>query len=121
METVIYFVCALGLLLTRSLQPLARLLQGVWNDWTHLSFALYAFASPLVMGVFFDENWGGFKLYGLVFDTVLLAAGAVAFLRSRPSWGRVLFLQAVVLILVIKGMRGKILRYNPAYNPLRLL
>jgi hypothetical protein len=95
----------LGLLLTRSLQPLARLLQGAWNDWTRLSFALYAFASPLVMVVFFDDDWGVLQLYGLFFDTVLLAAGAVAFLRSRTSWGRVLSLQAVVLILVVKGMR----------------
>jgi hypothetical protein len=95
----------LGLLLTRSLKPLARLLQGAWNDWTRLSFALYAFASPLVMVVFFDDDWGVLQLYGLFFDTVLLAAGAVAFLRSRTSWGRVLSLQAVVLILVVKGMR----------------
>lgn len=95
----------LGLLLTRSLQPLVRLLQGAWNDWTRLSFALYAFASPLVMGVFFDDDWGVLQLYGLFFDTVLLATGAVAFLRSRTIWGRVLYLQAVVLILVVKGMR----------------
>ena len=95
----------LGLLLTRSLQPLARLLQGAWNDWTRLSFALYAFALPMCTLIFFDEDWGVLQLYGLFFDTVLLAAGAVAFLRSRTSWGRVLSLQAVVLILVVKGMR----------------
>ncbi len=95
----------LGLLLTRSLKPLARLLQGAWNDWTRLSFALYAFASPLVMVVFFDGDWGVVQLYGLFFDIVLLAAGAVAFLRSRTIWGRVLSLQAVVLILVVKGLR----------------
>jgi hypothetical protein len=95
----------LGLLLTRSLQPLAQLLQGAWNDWTRLSFTLYAFASPLVMGAYFDMDWGVFQLYGLLFDTVLLAAGAVAFLRSRTTWGRVLSLEAVVLILVVKGMR----------------
>jgi hypothetical protein len=95
----------LGLLLTRSLKPLARLLQGAWNDWTRLSFALYAFASPLVTAVFFDMDWGVFQLYGLLFDTVLLAAGAVAFMRSRTIWGRVLSLEAAVLILVVKGMR----------------
>ena len=95
----------LGLLLTRSLQPLARLLQGAWNDWTRLSFALYAFALPMLTFIFFDEAWGAFQLFGLFFDTVLLAAGAVAFLRSRTIWGRVLSLQAAVLMLVVKGMR----------------
>jgi hypothetical protein len=56
--------------------------------------------------IFFDEDWGAFQLYGLFFDTVLLAAGAVAFLRSRTIWGRVLSLQAAVLILVVKGLLG---------------
>jgi len=95
----------LGLLFIRSLQPLARALQGVWNDWTRLSFALYAFAL-LLTASFFDDDWGVFQLYGLLFDTVLLAVGAVAFLRSRTIWGRVLSLQAVVLVLVIKGFLG---------------
>jgi hypothetical protein len=94
----------LGLLLNRSLQPLTRLLQGVWNDWTSLSFALYAFFLPMQTVFFFDGDWGVFQLYGLVFDTVLLATVAVAFLRSRTSWGRVLSLEAAVLILVVKGI-----------------
>jgi hypothetical protein len=94
----------LGLLLTRSLKPLARLLNGAWNDWTRLSFALYAFAVPMFTLVFFEDDWGVFQLSGLFIDTVLLAAVAVAFLRSRTSWGRVLSLEAAVLILVVKGM-----------------
>jgi hypothetical protein len=52
--------------------------------------------------VFFDMDWGAIQLYGLIFDTVLLAAMAVAFLRSRTSWGRVLSLEAAILILVVK-------------------
>jgi hypothetical protein len=96
----------LGLLLTRSLQPLVQLLQGAWNDWTRLSFALYAFATPMLTVIFFDDDWGAFQLYGLFFETVLLAAGAVAFLRSRTILGRVLSLQAAVLMLVVKGLLG---------------
>jgi len=94
----------LGLLLTRSLRPLAQILKRAWNDWTSLSFALYAFLLPMATVFFFDDDWGGFQLYGLVFDTVLLAAVAVAFLRSRTSWGRVLSLEAAILILVVKGI-----------------
>jgi hypothetical protein len=95
----------LGLLLNRSLQPLTRLLQGAWNDWTRLTFALYAFALPMQTFFFFDDDWGVVQLYGLVFDTVLLAAGAVAFMRSRTTWGRVLSLLAAFLVLVLKGFR----------------
>lgn len=108
----------LGLLLTRSLQPLARLLQGAWNDWTRLSLALYGFM-PILTIVFFDDDWGVFQLYGLFFDTVVLAAGAVASLRSRTIWGRVLSLGAVVLILVVKGILGG---WGPSSDePLRTL
>lgn len=102
----------LSLLLTRSLQPLARLVQGAWNDWTRLSFAVYAFILPILTIVFFDDDWGISQLYGLIFDTLLLAAGAVAFLRSRTIWGRVLSLQAAVLILVVKGVIGGWLNRN---------
>ena len=103
---LLFIAIVLGLLLNRSLQPLTRLLQGVWNDWTRLSFAFYAFAVPVFTVIFFDDAWGVFQLYGLFFDTVLLAAGAVAFLRTRIIWGRVLALVAPVLILVGKGVLG---------------
>jgi hypothetical protein len=100
----LFVAIVLGLLLTRSLQPLARLFQGAWNDWTRLSFSLYALALPMLTVIFFDEDWGAFQLYGLFFDTVLLAAVAVAYMRSRTTLGRVLSLQAAVLVLVVKGL-----------------
>lgn len=96
----------LGLLLTRSLKPLARLLQGAWNDWTRLSFAIYAFTAPVTTVVFFDMDWGALQLYGLIFDTVLLATMAVAFLRSPTILSRMLSLDAAVLILVVKIALG---------------
>jgi hypothetical protein len=105
-----FAVILLGLLLTRSLQPLAHLLQGTWNDWTRLSFAIYALVLPMLTIIFFDDDWGAFQLYGLFFDTVLLAAGAVAFLRSRTTWSRLLSLQAATLILALKGLLGGWLR-----------
>jgi hypothetical protein len=96
----------LGLLFARSLQPLGRLFQGVWNDWTRLSFAFYAFGLPILTVIFFDQDWGALQLYGLFFDTILLAAMAVAYLRSPTIWGRVLSLQAAVPVLVVKGLLG---------------
>jgi hypothetical protein len=91
------------LLLTRSLRPLARLIRGAWNDWTRLSFALYAFLLPLYTILFFDSKWGTNELISLAIDTLLLAAGAIAFLRSRTIWQRVVFLQAAMFIQACKG------------------
>jgi len=93
----------LPLLATRSLRPLARLIQGAWNDWTRLSFALYAVLLPLYTILFFEVKWGTDELSGLAIDTLLLAAGAVAFLRSRTIWGRVVTLQAAMFIQACKG------------------
>lgn len=93
-----------ALLLTRSLRPLTWLVQGIWNDWTRLSFALYAFLLPMFTIIFFDMKWGIFELSGLFFDTILLAAGAIAFLRSRAIWQRVVSLQAAMFLLFIKGV-----------------
>ena len=109
----------LGLLLARSLKPLVSLLRGSWNDWTRLSFALYAFGPPFLMLLFFEEDWEISHLYGLLFDTLLLTAGAVAFLRSRTILSRVLSLQAAVLVLVVKGLLGG---WGPSSgDPLRML
>jgi hypothetical protein len=105
-------VIILSLLLTRSLQPLVQLVRGAWNDWTRLSFAVYSFILPILTIVFFDVDWGISQLYGLLFDTLLLAAGAVAFMRSRTSWGRVLSLLTGVLILIVKGVIGGWLNRN---------
>lgn len=99
-------VALVALLITRSLRPLTRLIQGTWNDWTRLSFALYAFCLPFLTVVFLDMEWGTNELFGLVFDTLLLAAGAIVFLRSRTIWQRVVSLQAAMFILVFKYFSG---------------
>lgn len=90
-------------LIARSLRPISRLVMGIWNDWTRISFAIYAFILPLLTITFFDIDWGIRELYGLGFDTLLLTAGAAAFLRSPGIWSRVLSLQVAMFILVLKG------------------
>ena len=97
-------VALVVILVSRSLRPLGQLIRDAWNDWTRLSFALYGFALPMLTIIFFDSDWGISEIYGLVFDTLLLATGAVAFLRSRTIWGRALTLQATMWVLVIKGI-----------------
>ncbi len=103
----VFAAFTLGLLLNRSLQPLAQFLQNSWSDWTRLSFTFYAFALPMTTIIFFDDNWGISQLHGLIFDTVILAVGAVVFLRSHNLLGRALSIVAVVLILGLSGvLRG---------------
>jgi hypothetical protein len=92
------------LLLARSLRPLVRLIQGAWNDWTRLSFGLYAYLLPIYTVIFLDTKWGTNELISLAIDTLLLTAGAIAFLRSRTIWQRVVSLQATMIFLACKGI-----------------
>lgn len=95
-------VALAALLLTRSLRPLGELLRGAWHDWTRLSFLLYALVLPLVTIVFFDSDWGAGALAGLVFDTLLLAAGAVVYLRLSRALHRALALQIPMFSLCLR-------------------
>ena len=84
-------VAAIALVFTRSLRPLLRLLTGVWRDWTRLSFALYG-AMPLLVWVSFDEVDRSFQFPYLLAAMLLLAGGAVAYMRAARSQGRALAL-----------------------------
>jgi hypothetical protein len=92
-------VALIATLLTRSLRPLARLIQDAREDWTRLSFVLYAFVLPVFTVIFMDGAWGQRELVGLGIDTLLLLTGATLFLRSRSTLARVLALQAAKVSL----------------------
>lgn len=94
----------LGLLIARSFRSLEQLLQGVWRDWPRLAFLAYAALLPIYTIIFFDSDWGIAELYGLGFDTLILAAGAVVFLRSQMTWQRVVSLQVSMFLLALRGI-----------------
>ncbi len=76
---------AVALLLTRSWRPLRQLLERVWHDWSSLSFGLYG-CLPLVIWLFFDEVIAPYAAPYLVATSVILAAGALAYVRSARTW-----------------------------------
>lgn len=77
----------IGLFLTRSLRPLGQFAKSVWNDWTRLSFALYGITPLLLLLAFFDEvNGEELFVTGLA---LVLALGALAYLRSAEVWRRI--------------------------------
>ena len=82
---------ATAVALTRSLRPLARLVQGVWEDWTRLSFALYSLM-PIVVWIAFDEIADRFELPFMVALNLILVGGALAYMRSEAPLRRALVL-----------------------------
>jgi hypothetical protein len=93
-----------GLLISQTFQPLGYLFSSIWKDWTRLSFGIYAYLLPLMTIIFFDSDWGGLEFFGLIFDTLLLAAGAATYLRSRTTLKRAVSLQVVMVVMLVRGL-----------------
>jgi len=83
----------LGSVLTRSLRPALRFVQGAWQDWTRVSFALYA-ALPMLLLVVFDEVHPPWPAFFLAAGTLCLVLGALAYVRCVTATGRALSLLA---------------------------
>ncbi len=82
-------MAAIALLLGRLWRPLRSLYKGVWHDWSRLSFGLYGIL-PLALMIVFDEVHGE-EPYVAVLG-VILAIGALAYMRSSRTWQRALTL-----------------------------
>lgn len=109
-------VPAIVLLWRRSLQPLYELLNSLWRDWTLLSFAFYG-ALPLFL-ILAYEDVDNTMLMRLV-SLLILAAGAVVYMRSAKTWLRFagllagfLLAWAVTLIYLAFYWNGRLVPVN---------
>jgi len=84
-------LAAVALLLTRSWRSLRQLVEGMWHDWTRLSFGLYG-CLPLVVWLSFDEVTVPYAAPYLAASAVILAVGALAYVRSVRTPQRALAL-----------------------------
>ena len=84
-------MAAIALLLGRLWRPLRSLYKGVWHDWTRLSFGLYGIL-PLALAIAFDEVRGPYEAPCLAASSVILAVGALAYIRSARTSQRALAL-----------------------------
>lgn len=84
-------MAVIALLLSRLWRPLRPLYQGVWHDWTRLSFGVYG-VMPLMLVIAFDDVTPTFRAPYLVASTVVLTAGALAYVRSARTSQRTLAL-----------------------------
>jgi len=88
-------VVVIALVWTRSLRPLGDLIGGVWRDWTRLSFALYGLL-PFALIIALDEIIGDEPV--LLMLDIVLALGAVVYMRVTQEWQRALALLIAMLV-----------------------
>jgi len=75
----------------RSWRPLRQLGEGVRRDWTLLSFGFYGIA-PMALVFAFDEVARDYKMPHVTLSSLILAVGALAYMRSTRMWQRALAL-----------------------------
>lgn len=102
-------MAVVALLLTRSVHPLRQLVTGVWHDWTRLSFGLYGIM-PWAVWMGLDEVRWNPAPYLLV-SMVVLAAGALAYVRSARTSQRALALLAGMTVTSWMTMVGPAIFY----------
>jgi hypothetical protein len=93
-------VILVTLLWARSLNLIKKFLNDIWNDWTRLSLAMFAFCG--FAGLIYDENHHPQLHWFMLASTLTVSAGAWFFLRSSSLRGRVFailgsFVGAVVI------------------------
>jgi hypothetical protein len=104
-------IALLALLLTRSLRPLARLFAGAWREPTRLSLVVYG-TLPLAIWLLFDEVHDPYSSSLRIVISFLLAAGAVAYMRSETTGQRILSLFAGLTVSWIVTTTGLAAYWN---------
>jgi hypothetical protein len=110
----LWAVVALGLLWTRSLQPMVRLLRVIWEDWTLLSFTFYG-ALPLLMIAVYDEVHDA-DLVKIVI-MLILGAGALGYMGRSKIWQRFVSLAAGFSLAWGVAMIHQALYWNGRQEP----
>jgi hypothetical protein len=92
-------VVLIALLVRRSIQPLRALVNGLWQEWTLLGFALYILYSYMFM--LYDSNHNPYLLILLTATTIASSLGAWGYFRASSPLRRVLALIGGLLLCTI--------------------
>ncbi|MBI4769042.1 MAG: hypothetical protein HY784_01160 [Chloroflexi bacterium] len=86
----------IALAVTRPSRPLARLATNIGQDWTLLTFGMFA-VMPLLVAIGFDEMDRLTSLYFMVPLALLMTGVALVHMRSRQPRGRIMALAIGIL------------------------
>jgi hypothetical protein len=91
--TPVLAIALIGMLLTRDLTSIYRLIRSLWVDWTRLSFIFYGFL-PLMLIAIYDDVGDIVAQPALIGLMLVQAGGALLYMRSTRIWPRFLWLVA---------------------------
>ncbi len=105
-------------LATRSTRPLLQFIDGVWDDWTRLTFAMYGVLLLLAWGPV-DEIQGLYPVFLLVTTTLILTVGAVAYMRGSSNQRRALALLIAIVMYAVVTTAGSAIYWDGRLGPWR--
>jgi len=106
---------AIAILSTRSFRPLRQMVSGIWQDWTLLSLAIYAFVA--FASLIYDENHHPYLLAFITATIMMVCLAVWGFLKSDLNWKRVVFLLAgFVTAFVLNNFSYMTQNYAGYYN-----
>ena len=80
----------IGLLLARSFRPLRQCIHGIGEDWTILSFMMYAFVAFTLL--IYDEDHHPYLAVFMLGSTLVISLGAWFYLRNTVIWKKLVSL-----------------------------
>ena len=92
----------IAFLWTRSLTPIKKLLQNIWNDWTRLTFAMFTLGAFIAL--IYDENHHPYLLLLMAVTIIIIISGVWFFLRSSNLIGRVLSIVVSFIASMVPGV-----------------
>jgi hypothetical protein len=101
---------------TRSQPSLAPLFTHVWRDWTRLSFAVYSLV-PMLVWFALDEVEDRVAIRFTIALTLILAGGALAYLRSARAVQRALALLVGTVLARVVATAGTRIYWNTHPQP----
>lgn len=96
---ILFLAMGIGLLMARSIQPLRQLIRGLGEDWTLLSFMMYAFGAFALL--IYDENHHPYLAVFMLGSTLAISLGAWFYLRNANIWKKLSSLLAGFVLAYI--------------------
>ena len=102
--TALLAVALVATLITRSLSPLVDLAKSIWNDWSRLSFILYAALGWLTLGVISDGDPAALLALQVFCAALFIVLGVFPYLHLHFPWQRGLALQGAFNLALLSAI-----------------
>jgi len=110
-------VVIVSLLITRSFQPLQKLINDILDDWSLLTFGFFG-CMPMFIFVYFDEINKLYSLFFMVILSLLMAGSVYLYMAGKNQVVRIRILLISIFLIITLVVAGSTIYwlYNGGTN-----